>query len=50
MNHPNVVRYLGTVEDNQHINLVMEYVAGGTLQSLYKSFDFSEKVIAKYTE
>ena len=34
MDHPNIVNYLGTYEDKNHIYLIMEYVPGITLKDL----------------
>ena len=37
LNHPNIVKMLTAFEDNQRYYLVMEYVAGGSLQDLLSS-------------
>jgi MAP/microtubule affinity-regulating kinase len=36
LNHNNIVKIIDTVESNNHINIIMEYVAGGSLHSLLK--------------
>lgn len=47
--HPHCVRYLGSRRSQHHINLVMEYVSGGSIQSLRQAIGkFSEAVVWRY--
>jgi hypothetical protein len=43
--HPNIVRLLDHLENNNHIFIVMEYIEGGTLRQYFKKrkFNFSER-------
>eukprot|EP00854_Cymbomonas_tetramitiformis_P005976 gene5976-7182_t len=51
LNHPNIVRYLGTERDDEFLNIFLEYVPGGSIASLLMKFGpFSEKVIRMYTQ
>ena len=40
LNHPNIVQYYGTLEDNTNntLNIFMEFVTGGTLNTYVKKF------------
>ena len=38
LDHPNIVRYLGSHRSENALNIYMEYVAGGTISSLLKTF------------
>ena len=43
--HPNIVRLLDHLENNEYIFIVMEYIEGGTLRQYFKKkkFNFSER-------
>ena len=41
MNHRNIVHYLGTAMDNSTIYIFMEYISGGSLQSILKRYTIS---------
>ena len=43
--HPNIVRFLGHLEDKDFIYIITEYIEGGTLEQYFKKmkFNFSEK-------
>ncbi|KAM3275155.1 hypothetical protein ACQJBY_043869 [Aegilops geniculata] len=50
LSHPNIVRYLGTVREEDTLNILLEFVPGGSIQSLLgKLGSFPEAVIRKYT-
>ncbi|KAL5201272.1 hypothetical protein ABZP36_035626 [Zizania latifolia] len=51
LSHPNIVRYLGTVREEDTVNILLEFVPGGSIQSLLgKLGSFPEAVIKKYTK
>ena len=49
LNHPNIVRYLGSSISSSFLLIFTEYVSGGTIQSLlYKHGPFTEPLIKEY--
>lgn len=49
LNHPNIVRYLGSSISSSFLLIFMEYVSGGTIQSLlHKHGPFTEPLIKEY--
>ncbi|CAD8058805.1 unnamed protein product [Paramecium sonneborni] len=49
LQHPNIVRYLGCEQKNQFINIFLEYVSGGSVQTLLERFGcFRERLIKTY--
>ncbi|CAK0784650.1 hypothetical protein CVIRNUC_007854 [Coccomyxa viridis] len=49
LDHPNIVRYLGTDRDDEHLNIFLEFVPGGSIASLLNKFgSFKESVIRVY--
>ena len=50
VHHPNIVKYLGTSQDTEHLNVFLEYVAQGSLDAHYKKYDLSEELVVKYTK
>lgn len=49
LNHKNIVRYLGTKRDSQHLMIFMEYVAGGSISGLIQKYGkFNETLIRLY--
>ncbi|XP_020871047.1 mitogen-activated protein kinase kinase kinase 3 [Arabidopsis lyrata subsp. lyrata] len=34
LSHPNIVRYLGTVRESGSLNILMEFVRGGSISSM----------------
>ncbi|GLT56272.1 hypothetical protein SLA2020_293240 [Shorea laevis] len=51
LSHPNIVRYLGTVREDETLNILLEFVPGGSISSLLGKFGpFPESVIRTYTK
>lgn len=51
LSHPNIVRYLGTVKEEETLNILLEFVSGGSISSLLGKFgSFPEAVIRMYTK
>lgn len=51
LSHPNIVRYLGTVREDDTLNILLEFVPGGSISSLLEKFGpFPESVVRTYTK
>ncbi|XP_050380085.1 mitogen-activated protein kinase kinase kinase ANP1-like isoform X1 [Argentina anserina] len=51
LSHPNIVRYLGTVREEDTLNILLEFVPGGSISSLLGKFgSFPEAVMRTYTK
>eukprot|EP00520_Triparma_pacifica_P017312 CAMPEP_0118635422 /NCGR_PEP_ID=MMETSP0785-20121206/2070_1 /TAXON_ID=91992 /ORGANISM="Bolidomonas pacifica, Strain CCMP 1866" /LENGTH=1196 /DNA_ID=CAMNT_0006526459 /DNA_START=294 /DNA_END=3882 /DNA_ORIENTATION=+ len=47
--HPNIVNYVDSIRDGDHLHIVLEYMENGSLRSLCDKFDgFSESLVAIY--
>ncbi|KAM3378175.1 mitogen-activated protein kinase kinase kinase ANP1 [Capsicum galapagoense] len=51
LSHPHIVRYLGIVREEDTLNILLEFVPGGSISSLLSKFgSFPEPVIRTYTK
>ncbi|GLT81449.1 hypothetical protein SLA2020_528340 [Shorea laevis] len=51
LSHPNIVRYLGTVREDDSLNILLEFVPGGSISSLLGKFgSFPESVVRMYAK
>lgn len=51
LQHPNIVRYVGTLREKRSLYIFLEYVAGGSIASMLARFGrFEETVIRLYTK
>ncbi|RCH97480.1 hypothetical protein CU098_005443 [Rhizopus stolonifer] len=49
LSHTNIIRYLGLVQNQHSINIVLEYAENGSLMSTLKAFGaFPEKLVASF--
>lgn len=49
LNHENIVRYLGSLTDEHFLNIFLEYVPGGSVQSMLNSYGpFEEPLIRNF--
>ncbi|OJJ48859.1 hypothetical protein ASPZODRAFT_139815 [Penicilliopsis zonata CBS 506.65] len=47
--HPNIVQYLGTSADDEHLNIFLEYVPGGSIATILKQYNtFQEPLIKNF--
>ncbi|OAP56645.1 hypothetical protein AYL99_08757 [Fonsecaea erecta] len=50
LSHPHIVQYLGTSSDEKHLNIFLEYVAGGSIAGMLKQYNtFQEPLIRNFT-
>lgn len=48
--HPHIVQYLGTSSDDSHLNIFLEYVAGGSIAGMLKQYNtFQEPLVRNFT-
>ncbi|KAE8690505.1 Mitogen-activated protein kinase kinase kinase NPK1 [Hibiscus syriacus] len=51
LSHTNIVRYLGTAREDDSLNILLEFVPGGSISSLLGKFgSFPESVVRMYTK
>ena len=50
LQHRNIVKYLGTANTKQSINIFLEFVGGGSLQQIYRRYRMGESLIRRYSE
>ncbi|KAJ3042546.1 hypothetical protein HDV00_007080 [Rhizophlyctis rosea] len=51
LSHPNIVRYEGFIQQGGHLNIILEFIEGGSLISLMKTFGpLPEKLAVNYVE
>ena len=49
LNHPNIVKYIDTIQSSDFLHIVLEYVEGGSLAHTLKKFGvFSEELTVMY--
>ena len=49
LRHPHIVQYLGTSSDDTHLNIFLEYVAGGSIAGMLKQYNtFQEPLIRNF--
>ena len=49
LQHPNIVKYLGFMKDDQYLSIVLEYCENGSLTTVLKKFgSFPENLISRY--
>ncbi|RMZ92566.1 hypothetical protein DV736_g138, partial [Chaetothyriales sp. CBS 134916] len=50
LQHPHIVQYLGTSSDEDHLNIFLEYVPGGSIAAMLKQYNtFKEPLIRNFT-
>ncbi|KAL9644993.1 hypothetical protein ABK040_004486 [Willaertia magna] len=49
-NHPHIVRYLGSVLTNKYLHIFLDYIPGGSLETLLLEFSLPENLIRKYSK
>ncbi|KNC82592.1 STE/STE11/CDC15 protein kinase [Sphaeroforma arctica JP610] len=51
LKHPSIVEYRGYVRQGEYLNIILEYIENGSLQSIMKRFgQFPERLISVYTK
>lgn len=50
LRHPHIVQYLGTSSDEEHLNIFLEYVPGGSIAGMLKQYNtFQEALVRNFT-
>jgi hypothetical protein len=49
LSHPNIVRYLGSQKTDKLFYIFLDYIPGGSVESILGEFTLKEGVIARYT-
>jgi hypothetical protein len=50
LDHPHIVKYLGMERNENYLNIFLDFVPGGSIESVYGDFAFSEEVVRNYTK
>eukprot|EP00347_Sterkiella_histriomuscorum_P011100 403373756 len=50
LNHKNIVKYLGSQQAEDCINIFLEFVSGGSLERIYKVYPMNETLLRRYTK
>jgi len=51
LEHKHIVKYLGTKQEGDKVNIYMEFMPGGSVSSMLKQYgSFEENVIRKFTK
>jgi serine/threonine protein kinase len=49
LNHPNIVKYVDFIQTEDHLNIILEYIESGSLESIIRKFGpFVESLVALY--
>lgn len=49
--HENIINYITVIDNNKHVDVIMEYVPGGSLRFILNNFvKFKEKLVRSYTK
>jgi len=49
LNHENIVKYLGVEKNGNYLYLFSEFISGGSLELMLKSFHFMESLVHSHT-
>lgn len=47
LDHPNIVRYMGSMVENNNVYVFLEFVSGGSIASIISSYGFLEEEVIK---
>lgn len=50
LNHKNIVKYFGTMKDEQNLHIFLEKVSGGSLEKIYNQFKINEDILWSYAK
>lgn len=49
LDHPNIVKYLGMQKTDEFLYIFLDYIPGGSIESILKTFKLKEPVVRRYT-